>query len=379
MSDSAVTRDLQAAIEALASQTAPALIADARAEAEANVRAILVSEITRALLREAESNLRPSRRAQEPTRRPKPKPRAPKTTTPARSRAGRKPASRGPARQTHEPAPAVASHQPPEAALGLYLYGMVRAGLDIPDQVTGVDDQHRVVLLDGDELAAIVSTVPLHEFGEEPLRENLNDVAWLEQKARAHEQVLETLLESTTVVPTRLCTIFSDEEQVREMLSREGPALLDALDRLDGKAEWGAKAFAEPGALERAVIERAGEGGDAEPTSPGVAYLDRRRREANARENAEEIADDWAQAIHEKLARYAAEALLNPLQRRELSGHDGDMLLNGVYLVEDSEVERFRKVAAELAEDYRAQGVLVELTGPWPAYNFVKNSIEAAR
>src|SRR5438128_10074340 len=98
--------------------------------------------------------------------------------------------------------------------------------------------------------------------------------------------------------------------------------------------------------------------------------MDRRRREARARENAEEIADGWAQAIHERLARCAAEALLNPLQRREVSGHEGDMLLNGVYLVEDEEVERFRERAAELGEEDRALSVAVEQTGTWPAYHF---------
>jgi hypothetical protein len=334
MSDSVATRELQAAIEALAVEMAPAVAADARAEAEANARAILAKEITRALLRETEGILEPPGHSREP---------------------------------------------PPEPALGLYLYGIVRADVRITGELAGVDSRHHVFLLEGNELAAIVSSVPLEEFGEEQLRENLNEVAWLEEKARAHERVLEALLESTTVVPTRLCTIFSEERQVREMMSREGPALIDALERLDGKAEWGVKVFAEPGALERAARERAKEGADEGPVSPGAAYMDRRRRESRARENAEEIADAWAHAIHERLARCAAEALLNPLQRRELSGHDGDMLLNGVYLIEEGEVDRFRELAAELGEEYRALGLVVEPTGPWPAYNFVKNSIEAAR
>ena len=281
--------------------------------------------------------------------------------------------------RARDSAPALPSEEVHESALGLYLYGIVRANVRITGELPGVDSRHDAFLLEGNELAAIVSSVSLEEFGEEPLRENLNEVAWLEEKARAHEDVLEALLESTTVVPTRLCTIFSDEKQVREMMSRERAALLEALERLEGKAEWGVKAFAGPDALERAALERVKEGADEESVSAGAAYMDRRRREARARENAEEIADGWAQAIHERLARCAAEALLNPLQRREVSGHDGDMLLNGVYLVEDEEVERFRELASELADDYRTRGVLVELTGPWPAYNFVKNSIEAAR
>jgi hypothetical protein len=355
VSDSTATRQLQAAVEALAAEMAPAVVADARSEAEANARAILAKEISRALLREAEDLL------------------APPGTSPG------PPPGAAPKASAGEPASHLLPEQARQSTLGLYLYGIVYAEVRITGELPGVDRDHDVFLLEGNELAAIVSSVPLEEFDEEQLRENLNEVAWLEEKARAHEAVLEALIESTTVVPTRLCTIFRDEKQVREMMAREGPALVEALGRLQGKAELGVKVFAEPGALERAAVERAKEGSEGEPLSPGAAYMDRRRREARARENAEEIADGWAQSINQRLADCAAEALLNPLQRRELSGHEGDMLLNGVYLVENEEVGRFRELVFELGEDYRRRGVAVELTGPWPAYNFVKNSIESAR
>jgi len=354
VSDSAATRQLVNAIEALAAESAPAVVADARSEAEANARAILGKEITRALLREAEGIIAPGSGA--PERAPGAPPKA----------------------STGESA-FLLPEQARQSPLGLYLYGIVHANVRITGDLPGVDREHHVFMLEGNELAAIVSSVPLEEFGEEQLRENLNEVAWLEEKARAHEEVLEALIESTTVVPTRLCTIFRDEKQVRGMMAREGPSLVEALERLEGKAEWGVKVFAEPGALERAAVERARKGSEREPLSPGAAYMDRRRRETRARENAEEIADSWAQAIHQRLEVCAAEALLNPLQRRELSGHDGDMLLNGVYLVEDEAASGFRELASELGADYRGLGVAVELTGPWPAYNFVKSSIDSAR
>ena len=356
------TRELQAAVEALAAELAPAVVADARADAEAKARAILSREITRALLSETEDVLLPSRSGvSRPRSQPQPKTQPPEEAV---------------EKQRVDPAP-----PPPreDSELGLYLYGIVHANVRISGDLPGVDARHEVFLLEGNELAAIVSSVPLEEFDEEQLRENLNDVVWLEEKARAHEAVLEAMLESTTVVPTRLCTIFRDEKQLREMMGREGAALVEALERLDGKSEWGAKAFAEPGALDRAAAARADERSGGEVLSPGAAYMDRRRREARGREEAEEIADGWAQQIHEHLAHGAAEALLNPLQRREVSGREGDMLLNGVYLVEDESVARFRELAAELDRDYREQGVSVELTGPWPAYNFVKSSIESAR
>jgi len=364
------TRELQAAVEALAAELAPAVVADARTEAEAKARAILSRELTRALLIETEDVLlSPGSGVSRPRSQPKTRSR------PAGESRRQRPRETEEKRRV-EPGPPPAQDQ---SALGLYLYGIVRADMRISGDLPGVDPRHRVFLLEGNELAAIVSSVPLEEFDEEQLRENLNDVGWLEEKARAHEEVLEAMLESTTVVPTRLCTIFRDEKQLREMMGREGAGLVEALERLDGKSEWGAKAFAHPGALDRAAAARAEEQAGGEALSPGAAYMDRRRRESRAREEAEEIADGWAQQIHEQLARGAAEALLNPLQRREVSGHEGDMLLNGVYLVEDESVAQFQELAAELDQDYRGRGVSVELTGPWPAYNFVKSSIESAR
>lgn len=356
---SGATRELQAAVEALAAEMAPGLVADARSEAEAKARSILSSELTRALLSESEGVLG-----------------GPRSATPPAPSLPRTPEESGRERGSDSTLPPT-TQEP--SALGLYLYGIVQANVRITGDLAGVDARHEVFLLEGNELAAVVSSVSLEEFGEEQLRENLNDVAWLEEKARAHEAVLEAMLESTTVVPTRLCTIFRDEKQLREMMGREGAALFDALERLEGKSEWGAKAFAESGALDRAAAERAGEQAGEGALSPGAAYMDRRRREARAREEAEEIADGWAQQIHERLARGAAEALLNPLQRREVSGHEGEMLLNGVYLVEDGNVEQLRELAAKLGEEYRERGVSIELTGPWPAYNFVKSSIESAR
>src|SRR5919108_628288 len=177
----------------------------------------------------------------------------------------------------------------------------------------------------------------------------------------------------------RLCTIYSSEEQVREMLVRERTQLLDALERLEGKAEWGVKLIAEPGALERAAAAKRTDGPEERTESRGTAYMNRKRREARAQEEEDQVAEEWGRALHERLSEAASEALLNPLQRPEVSGHDGEMLLNGVYLVEDRDVEDFRALVDRLTDEYRAVGATVELTGPWPAYNFVKSSIEAAR
>src|SRR3954471_23857325 len=250
-----------------------------------------------------------------------------------------------------EPPPAVAGE-------GYYLFRVVRAG--------GTAAPAGAAMVTEGGLAAVVRDVPLAEYGEEALRANLDDIAWLEDAARRHEAVLDGLLADTTVIPLRLCTIYRDEAAVRAMLLAEQGALTEALDRLEGHTEWGVKAFCDRAAVQASARPP----GDAEQ-GEGEAYLARRRAEARARELVAATVD----AAHERLTAVARVALANPLQRRELTGRDDDMALNGVYLVPDDAAAAFGEAVAAL----EAPGTIFELTGPWPPYNFVKRSVEAAR
>ncbi len=228
--------------------------------------------------------------------------------------------------------------------------------------------------LEGEELAALVSRVPLGEFGEDALRQNLNDLDWLERVARAHESVLERALESGTIVPLRICTIFADEQGLARMLAERGSALDTALNALEGRQEWGVKLLVDRAALEAAARERAPDAIDDEregARGAGGAYMLRRRQERRLREEADRLAGSLAEDVHARLQDWAADAVVNPPQNPELSGHEGDMLLNAAYLVEAAKVERFHELVAELRERHRELGARLELTGPWPPYNFV--------
>jgi hypothetical protein len=353
------------AIEAFAAERAPDLVAEARADAIARVRSTLADAMASSLLAHCSSQMAtPGRRAPESSgARPRA---AAKTKAPAPSE------RRGPARE--EPARAKSAKD-----MGHYVYGVIgSAETDLPPDLTAVDPEHPVELVRLGRLAAITSRVSLAEFGEEELRENLNDLEWLEEKARAHEAVLEAALAQMTVVPLRMCTIYLSETQVRDMLERERSLLDDALRRLEHKSEWGVKLICEPGALLRAASEEETDPGEHDVTE-GTAYMNRKRREAQARDEEDRVAAAWAQKVHERLASLAAEARRNPLQSPEVSGHEGEMLLNGAYLVDDADLERFRERVDLLDAEFGRLGAAVELTGPWPPYNFVQEPLEAVR
>jgi hypothetical protein len=258
---------------------------------------------------------------------------------------------------------------PAAVGSGWYVYGVVPAAQVVGDsfaRARGVNPSGDVVLVADDELAAIASDVPLAEFGEAAIAENLHDPAWLEEKVRAHEAVLEAALKRGPLVPFRFGTIYRSDEQVRRML-RENSQLGTTLERLRGTLELGVKAFFDEGAFDRgqdddsALDEAAG----------GRAYLLRKQHERRLADARSAFVADCANDSHERLSAAAEDGLANPPQRPEVTGRAGAMILNGAYLVRAEREGDFKGVVAALEADYAARGVTYEVTGPWPAYNFV--------
>lgn len=211
------------------------------------------------------------------------------------------------------------------------------------------------------DLGALVSEVPLSEFDDEPLAENLHDPAWLEAGARGHDAVLSAAVGTGSVVPFRFGTIYRSEDQVRAMLA-QNPHLPAALESVRGRIELGVKGFV-------ADTRPADDGAEDEEGSPGRRYLERKQEARRSAEALEALTARAADTTHERLAGLADAARANPLQPAELSPPGAVMFLNAAYLVGASEEQAFRTAVTELESEL---GVSFEVTGPWPAYNFVE-------
>jgi hypothetical protein len=300
------------------------------------------------------------------------------------------PASPVPPRPPHTAPAAIAPRSAAKAAPrgdgaaghGLWAYCVLPAGESFPRGVDGVDGAGKLERVEEGDLAAIVSRVPLSEFGAAPLRENLNDLAWLERVARAHESVLERVLAQSTIVPLRLCTIYENERSIRDMLEREHDSFAGALHVLSGREEWGVKLIVDDERLAEEARSRDAEVAALEDElgarTGGGAYMLRRRLERHVREAVDSLGGELAEQVHGQLEDWASDAVVLPPQNPELSRHEGRMLLNGAYLVEAERVHGLRALVAELEEHHRELGVRIELTGPWPPYNFLPGGRTAA-
>jgi hypothetical protein len=252
------------------------------------------------------------------------------------------------------------------AGTAWYVYG-------VAESTPALADLEATELVVDGRLAAIVGRVPLEEFDEQHLPERLDDPAWLEEKARLHEDVLQAAAAVAPVVPLRFGAIYRDRDDVRALLETSRPALEAALERVRGRAELGVKAWLDRTALSRSL--GGGQTQDETGAGAGRAYLQRRQDEQRLAGEVSARSAELAQEAHRRLSAVAVDAVANPPQPRELTGRDETMLLNGAYLV-DGDGGPLRHEVERLANEHAASGVEYEITGPWPAHNFVELEAE---
>jgi hypothetical protein len=243
--------------------------------------------------------------------------------------------------------------------------------------LTGIGEEKvRTITCSG--LTALVSDVSLAEFGEAALRENLENLDWLDEVARLHHYVIDAAARLFALLPVRLATVYGDNTAVCAALTDHRDQLRDTLRRLGGRVEWGVKAYAaaeSESEAERvpAAREPVGAGAGTGPSpSPsggtGLAYLKRRRAELAAGRESRTAAVNGARDVHARLAGHAEAAMLRPPQAAQLSGIRLPMLLNAAYLVNAGDGTSFTGAVAGEATAHPE--LRIELTGPWPPYSF---------
>ncbi|MFD0000571.1 GvpL/GvpF family gas vesicle protein [Nocardia sp. NPDC127526] len=240
--------------------------------------------------------------------------------------------------------------------VAVWVYTVVRDADPVP-AISGVSGEPtRWVGACG--LAAVVGSVPLPEFGAEALQRNLNDLDRLAAIARDHNAVIETVAASRPALPVRLAVLCRDDDGVRALLTERNSDLDAALTLVDGRAEWGVKAF-----LRRPPSQEQ----RSRPAS-GADYL-RRRRDALRRDHIDRAAAERAAAeLFQGLSPYTVGARRRTLTDNSLTGRDTPMLLNAAYLVDNAKVTEFRAAVTRFADH---PDLIVEQTGPWPPYSFV--------
>ncbi|WP_433338649.1 GvpL/GvpF family gas vesicle protein [Spirillospora sp. CA-294931] len=259
----------------------------------------------------------------------------------------------------------------------VYMYAVAR-DLDpgVLAGVTGVAGEPVRAVADG-RLSALVGTVPTGEYGEDALRANLEDLAWLEATARAHHDVVDRAAHVAATAPVRIATLYRDDARVAALLAERHEQFDRVLAGVTGRSEWGVKAYSHPDPQPKTPVaeEPPPDTGTGAGAGVGTAYLRRRQAAQRARHDAHRRDAAQAQAVHAELCEHALASRTHPPQDPRLSGRDGTPILNVAYLLDDDHADAFAAAVGDI--DARLPGVTVELTGPWPPYSFIEGIGEA--
>jgi hypothetical protein len=218
----------------------------------------------------------------------------------------------------------------------LHLYGIV----ELRDRSIGSG-------LDGEPLVAIPcgEVVAIASEHAQPL-----DPTPVEAALWEHESVLEALLESGAVLPVRFGVRFAGREELRAAVEPRSPEFAAALAQVRGRVELSVRLLAVRNREPPPAPEDAG---------PGARYLLGRLEERR----------DAARKLELVRSRLGPLAVAERSQLLPRSGTPA----SAAFLVERPALERFRREAHELGQDF--EDVALVCTGPWPPYNFVDEPV----
>ncbi|HEY4385989.1 MAG TPA: GvpL/GvpF family gas vesicle protein [Ktedonobacteraceae bacterium] len=263
---------------------------------------------------------------------------------------------------------------------GLYAYGLVDKDARFPATL-GIDQKHEVYTVEGNDVCVVVSNIDIHQFQsliQDLYAEIAHAPGTLPEKSveilQAHEDVVDSIMKETTIVPLKFGTILKDKEAAARMLQDQGKHFKRLLAKFRGKVECGLKVYADKQALTQhlqAETRFTGQREKQEKLSKGTAYLLGRKREQDLKEHIAAHFAQTARAIFQELGKHAFDVKQNPTLPQKQTGKKKEMILNAAYLIDMEEMDRFCQYGQGLIERYGFMQLDLEFSGPWPPYNFL--------
>jgi hypothetical protein len=221
----------------------------------------------------------------------------------------------------------------------------------------------------GGGLWLIVSSVAAREYDEAALARGLQNLEWVGRRAMAHESVVERFLTAPAVLPMQLFTLFSSDERAFEHVARDRARIDRIVTRIERQLEWGLRlAFDEKAARTAVDAGREGARGRARDAS-GVSYLARKRDLLKVSRVQLSEARIAADRLYEAMSHEATRASRRTATEQGMPG--SRLLLDAAFLVPKTRSTAFRAAVRRNTRHLAAAGLVVSLTGPWPAYNFI--------
>ncbi len=259
-----------------------------------------------------------------------------------------------------------------------YLYAIAWANCPLPPLGFGVDPRFPVECVPCGQLAALASRVGLDRFDLTKLQEGATDVQWLSEVARRHSAIVAEAANCGPLLPLRLGVVFQSRDSLQEKLARLGDRVADFLRLLGDRREWAVKVYLDEVLAERELPSAGFHPGEAsdQPDRAGAArgqgalYLHARQQQKARKGQFQAAVHRELRAVEDSLRGLADQwrplrtlpgALLDRPQR---------MVWNGAFLLPRCGESSFQMGWMHLKQGLAPKGLILEVSGPWPAYHF---------
>jgi hypothetical protein len=211
------------------------------------------------------------------------------------------------------------------------------------ESVTGVQG-NQIFLYPASDLAVIVS-------------EYSPSAALGQQEGVEHARVIADCFKSSTVLPFRFGTVFSDDDALRKSIRSNQRQFMTNIERLRGKAEMHLKVLLDDCCREQAhrIVAEA-------LPAVGKAYLSNLRENAALQRERQTKARAVTVQMHRMFLPLAEEVSCKRVET-------GKMLLDIAHLIDSNGVERYQNKYTSAS--IQMKDCRMQLSGPWPPYHFV--------
>jgi hypothetical protein len=220
----------------------------------------------------------------------------------------------------------------------------------------------------GGGLWLIAADAAESELGETALAKGISNLDWVSRRAMGHERVIEHFLSATAVLPMQLFTMFKSDERALEHVAKSRARINKAVARIKGHHEWGLRVtWDEQAARSSVEASHAPQSKTARPA--GAAYLARKRDLLDLGRSQIAAARVSAAKLFRQMSKEATAAARHTDTEQAAPG--SRLLLSAAFLVPVKKSSAFRAALKKQAQPLAGRGLVVSLSGPWPAYNFI--------
>ena len=256
----------------------------------------------------------------------------------------------------------------------IYMYCVTRnaePGI-LPMGASSVSREGHVEIIAFQDIQAVVSWVDPEEFDEDRIPEKVKDMSWVEEKAFAHENIIEEVMAEYPVVPMQFCTIYRNLDNMGEFMETYREQLLKFLDLAETCQEWSVKVSCDTAMMSAAIKGKQRFQEEIESISrksSGIAFMLNKKLQEKIDACVQETLANDVQCIFESLQVLWEDVSVEDIVESDRA--ERRTLLRITALLNRNRQERFHEALEAVDHEYGERGYSMESSGPWPIYHFI--------